>query len=280
MRFIIIALSAVLVAISTMLPAQEFPEYDNLFVNDLAEILSPQTEQTLAAELSALKEKTGVEMTVLTLKRRALHTPDLTLEAFATQLFDQWGIGDKDRNDGILVMVLRQDREMRIELGAGYGRDWDRAAQQVIDRSFLPAFKAYDYEKGVLDGARDVIDTIALPFHEGAEAPAGDNSGALWGIGIFGGIGALILGGMRLPHWRAARRVCPSCGQRGMSLARRTLSPATYSTTGTGEQTYTCKHCAHSETSTYTISRKTRSRSSSGGFGGGRSGGGGASGRW
>lgn len=281
MRILFSILWVVLVAFSTPVAAQNFPEYDNVFVNDHAGILSPETIGKLKAELEALSAETGIELTVLTLKRRELHAPEMSLEDFATALFDTWGIGDKSRNDGILVMVLRQDREMRIELGAGYGRAWDSAAQTVIDRSFLPAFKSYDYDKGVLEGTRDVIDTIALPFSQGAEAPKGDSSGLWWGLGIFGGIGALVFGGLRLPHWRAARRVCPSCGQRGMSLSRRTLNAATYASTGTGEQTFACKHCDHAETSTYTISRRTRSKSGgSGGFGGGRSGGGGASGRW
>ncbi len=281
MRFIFSLLSVVLVSLSTPISAQIFPTFDNIYVNDHAEILSPEIEATLTQEIQALREDTGVELTVLTLKRRGLYTKDLDLEAFATALFNDWGIGDKTRNDGILVMVLRQDREMRIELGAGFAPDWDVAAQSVIDRSFLPAFKAYDYEKGVLEGTRDVIQTIARPFAEGAQAPGRDNSGLYWFTGLFGGIGALIFGGMRLPYWRAARRLCPSCGERGMTLVRRVLNAATTTSTGTGEQTFACKHCNHAETSSYTIARRSRSKSGiSVGFGGGRSGGGGASGRW
>lgn len=281
MRILFSILSAVLIAISAAANAQNYPAYQNIFVNDYAGLLSEGAEATLKSELEALREETGVELTVLTLQRRDLFTgSDVSIEEFATGLFNHWGIGDADRNDGILVLVLQKDREMRIELGKGYGRSWDGAAQRVIDRSFLPAFKAVDYEKGILDGTRDVIATIAQPFIQGETPPKGGDSGPWLGIGIFGTMAALMFGGASLPYLRAARRTCPSCGQRGMRLTRRTVQAATRTATGIGEQTYACKHCDHSDTSSYTIARRSRSRSSSSSFGGGSSGGGGASGRW
>ena len=57
-------------------------------------------------------------MTIITLESQAPYAPDETLEEFATNLFNNWGIGDAARNDGILVLVLPDDRAMRIELGA------------------------------------------------------------------------------------------------------------------------------------------------------------------
>ena len=59
-------------------------------------------------------------MKIITLESQAPYAPDETLEEFATNLFNDSGIGDATRNDGILVLVLPDDRAMRIERGAGY----------------------------------------------------------------------------------------------------------------------------------------------------------------
>jgi uncharacterized protein len=81
-------------------------------------------------------------LTVVTLKSQKPYAPGETLEDFATNLFDDWGIGDATRNDGILVLVLPNDRAMRIELGAGYDASWNNEAGRLIDRSYLPSFSS------------------------------------------------------------------------------------------------------------------------------------------
>ena len=126
--------------ISTLALAQTFPEYERITVNDYAGLMDEAAETEIHDRLNDLRQSTGIEMTVLTIRTQADHMPDQTVEEFATALFNHWGIGDANRNDGILVLVIRDDRAMRIELGAGFERDWDRTAATVIDRSFLPAF--------------------------------------------------------------------------------------------------------------------------------------------
>ncbi|MCB1343157.1 MAG: TPM domain-containing protein [Pseudooceanicola sp.] len=269
--------------------AQTFPAYKDIFVNDEAGILSDAAEADLRSDLEDLRSRTGIEMTVLTLKSQRNYAPTLTMENFATQLFNTWGVGAVNRNDGILVLVLRQDRAMRIELGKGYARDWQKQAEAVIDRSFLPAFKTYDYEGGIKTGVTDAIHTIALPFHEGKPAPAsgGDASG-LWIAGaVFGGIAALI-GSVFLSGPILARfRKCEACGKAGVTASREVLRSATTYSEGEGRRTLSCPHCGHVVSSLYTISMISETNDSSSGssgsdssFGGGSSDGGGASGRW
>lgn len=258
--------------------AQTYPDYTSTTVNDFADLLDDEQETAVSAQLEALRDETGIEMTVATLSLRAFHDPEASLEQFATNLFNKWGVGDKDRNDGILVLILRNDREIRIELGAGYGRAWDRAAATVIDRSFLPAFRDDNYAKGIADGVTDAIATIAQPFHKGEAAPA-SKSGFGKALALFAGFGVLFSSMFWLPRLKARFATCPSCGKRGLRLKNRVIQAATKTSTGQGERTTTCASCGHAQTSTYTISRK-RSSSGSSSFGGGRSGGGGASGKW
>ena len=282
-------LATLLSFLAAPLSAQDkWPEHKDLYVNDEAGILSDEVEATLRARLAELKQDTGIEMTVLTLKTQRTYAPKQTLEEFATGLFNHWGIGDKTRNDGILVLVIRQDRAMRLELGAGYARDWQGQAEAVIDRSFLPAFKTYDYEGGITTGVTDVIATIAQPFHEGKPSPTskGDASG-LWLVGaVFGGIVAIIGSFFAIGAIRNRFRKCESCGKTGVTVLREVLTEATTLQEGQGRRTLTCPHCGHVASSLYTIAMITQrdesssSSSSDSNFGGGSSDGGGASGRW
>lgn len=261
---------------STAALAQSYPEYESTTVNDFAGIIGADVEAQIAQQLETLHDETGVEMTVVTLSRQDMFAPGLTLEEFATGLFNAWGVGDKTTNDGVMILVLHGDRAMRIELGKAYGRDWDRAAAKVIDRSFLPAFKEDRYQDGIAAGVTDTIDTIVMPHRSGAEAPS-DNSGDSWIRAIV----VAVLAGLGLMFFKdklVAFKKCPECGTRHLSRTRKVLHPATKTATGDGEMTTVCSNCSYRSVMPYTISRRSSSSRSS--FGGGSSGGGGASGRW
>ena len=220
----------------------------------------------------------GIEFAVLTLRSQAPYAAGQSLEDFATGLFNHWGIGDATRNDGILVLVLSEDRAMRIELGAGFARDWDRVSQNVVNRSFLPAFETGDYASGISDGVEDVIASIALPFSEGSDAPSADGELPPW-MAFVAILGALLIVARRFLGDLLTRfQRCPNCGSRALSRVRTTLRRPTRTSQGSGEVTTRCSQCSYRDVRSYTISRL--SSSSSSGFGGGRSGGGGASGRW
>jgi len=72
---------------------QTYPTYENTTVNDYAHVIPSDIEATIAAQLSALKAETGVEMTLLTLESKRPYAPNQSLEEFATGLFNNWGIG-------------------------------------------------------------------------------------------------------------------------------------------------------------------------------------------
>lgn len=257
---------------------QTWPEYETTYINDYADIIDAKTEARLVRELKTLHEDTGVEATVLTLYSRQAYGKDLSLEAFATGLFSHWGIGDAQRNDGILVYVSPFDRNMRVELGSGYPRGYDRVASNIIDDFFTPAFKAENYAKGIEDGTIAVISQIARPFHAGDAPPSSGPSDKTLIVGILAAIGALIAGFVVM---RRNRR-CPQCGQRGgLKSQRKTLKKATRTRKGQGERRTTCRYCDYTAITAYTIATTSSASSSSGGsFGGGSSSGGGASGSW
>jgi uncharacterized protein len=254
--------------------SEGWPDWQRTTVTDMADLMDPATEARVVAQLDALKARTGIEFAVLTLDRQADWQPDLTLEQFATALFNRWGIGNASRNDGILVMVLREDRAMRIELGAGYDRYWDRTAETVVDDHFLPDFRRDNFAAGIEKGVAETIRAIAEPF--AAKAPPPDDAPDVWWLMMMAGMLAFILRrwlGDRIRAWQR----CPQCGHRGLRIQRRTITAASRSGAGTGERTTTCPNCDWTGRDSFVIPRRS---SSSGGFGGGRSGGGGASGRF
>lgn len=269
-------LIAVFLLSTTPVFAQTFPAYQSLTVNDYADVLTDTDEATLSRQLLGLKRDTGVEMTVLTLDSQSDYAPNMTFEAFATGLFNKWGIGDAQRNDGVLILVISGDRVIRIELGAAFQRDWDTVAQDVMNDHFLPSLREDKFAQGIKDGTTATIDKIVMPFLDGDE-PAKNKQGP-WIFGLFAAVIALSKGRGFLGDQFARFRTCPQCGQRGLRQSRRTVIPASTASSGSGVRQVHCMHCDFKEEHAYIVPHI--SKSSRGGFGGGRSGGGGASGRF
>jgi uncharacterized protein len=257
--------------------AQPLPEPISPYVNDLAGLLDANDMTEVRGMLAALKYDTGIQMTVLTLDSQAPYGPNQSLESFATDLFNDWGIGDAKRNDGILILVLPDDRAMRIELGAGYDQTWNDEAGRVIDRSFLPSFRSDKYARGIKDGVSDTIATLARPFAKGQPAPKSSNDTWLIILAFLAVIGVAFR--RWIGDFGAKLRRCPTCGRRGgLHISRQVNIRPSPTANGSSQKTTRCKNCDYHDRFVYPVSYS--SSSGKNGFGGGRSGGGGASGRW
>lgn len=275
-----------LLVLVLMLPfaalAQDLPVHQNLHVNDYADLLDPAAEARLTADLADLRATSGVEATVLTLADYTAHGPYEQIEPFATALFNAWGIGDATRNDGILILVARDNRAMRVELGAGYHQGYDVTAQDIVTSDFLPDFRDGSYQAGIERGTAAVIARIARPHAAGRPAPEPADSGSPLDFLAVPFIALVVL-------WIATRRwlgdalvrlrPCPACGRRGLRRSREVTRAATRTDSGAGVATTICVNCDYRDERGYSIARRGSS-SSKGSFGGGRSSGGGASGRW
>ncbi len=142
--------------------APKFPTLSGRVVDD-AQLLSPETERRLDGELAQLEAKTGRQLVVATL-------PDLQgyeIEEYGYQLGRAWGIGDKDKDDGALLIVAPKERKVRIEVG--YGLEpvlTDALSSVIIQRQIIPAFKAGNMEDGVVAGAEALIRQLSLPEDE------------------------------------------------------------------------------------------------------------------
>ncbi len=116
------------------------------FVNDFANIIPDEREVGIEGTLRNYEAKTSIEIAVIT-------TPSLegkVIEDYAHSLFQQWGVGKRGANNGILVVIAPNEREYRVEVGSGLEGDLTDADTSIIAReSLVTAFKASDYAGGV-----------------------------------------------------------------------------------------------------------------------------------
>ncbi|MFH0023358.1 TPM domain-containing protein [Pseudomonas fluorescens] len=123
-------------------------------VVDQAQMLEPSLRAQLSQQLQAHEQATGEQLVVVTL-------PDLqgtTIEDFGVQLGRHWGIGQKDKNNGALLIVARDERKLRIEVGYGLeDRLTDAQASVIIHQVITPAFKAGNFSKGISDGVAAML---------------------------------------------------------------------------------------------------------------------------
>ena len=130
-------------------------QVNNGWVTDMADLLSPEAEAKLNRTISDLEAKNGTEIAVITV---AETKPYANPKEFATKLFNYWGIGKKEKNNGILLLVSQGDR--RVEIETGYGivpiLSNDRV-QEIIDREIIPKFKQGKFETGIINGTNFLI---------------------------------------------------------------------------------------------------------------------------
>jgi uncharacterized protein len=140
-----------------------YPKPDTGYVTDLADMLSREEEERIEQWLWRAEEEKGVEIAVVTINSLQDYpgTANDSIESFATELFNRYGIGNLPKNDGVLLLISRRDRKMRIELGKGWGRDRDAAAAGIIARGIKPQFKAERYGDGITAGVRGILADFA-----------------------------------------------------------------------------------------------------------------------
>ena len=127
-------------------------------VNDFAGVMDSGTASQLENALRDVKAKTGAEIAVVTVSDMG----GIDESTYAVELMKEWGIGSKERNDGILLLAAVKERRLRIEVG--YGLEHvitDATAGQIRDRYIVPYLKQNDYNSGLTQGALVVASLIA-----------------------------------------------------------------------------------------------------------------------
>ncbi|NBF04327.1 YgcG family protein, partial [Pseudomonas sp. Fl5BN2] len=162
-------------------------------VIDLSATLDAVEQQRIEQKLAALEQRRGAQIAVMLVPNLG----EQNIETLSNQLFRAWKLGRKGINDGILLLVAKNDRQVRIEVG--YGLEslvTDLLAGQIIARDLTPAFRQGDYAGGIeraLDDLIVLVDGGQLPEPVSAPLTVPPEAYALLLAFIFGSVAGVML---------------------------------------------------------------------------------------
>jgi uncharacterized protein len=174
--------------------AQEiaFPQLTGRVVDE-ANLLSAPARADLEAKLASLEAKTSDQLVVVTLRSLG----GRTIEDYGYRLGRAWGIGQKDKNNGVLLIVAPNERKVRIEVGYGLeGTLPDAIASLIVQNSILPRFRANDYPGGIARGVDDIIKVLSGDAEEWKrQAPAKRTTTTKEAVGLLGIVAPFLFSG-------------------------------------------------------------------------------------
>jgi uncharacterized protein len=126
-------------------------------VNDLADLIHPSTEQQLETALAQLEKSDSTQVVILTI-------PSLdgeVLEEYSMRVVEQWRIGQGEVDNGVLLLVSKNDRKIRIEVGYGLeGKLTDLTAGRIIRNVMVPQFKMGQFDQGIIQGVSAIVAVV------------------------------------------------------------------------------------------------------------------------
>jgi len=167
-------------------------------VYDFAGVFQPAQKAELENFLSGVEQKTTAEIAVVAL--RSLEGGEIN--DFANRLFAKWGIGKKDKDNGLLLLAAIEDRKVRIEVGYGLeGALPDAKTGRILDEYVIPEFKQQKYAEGLIAGAVALAGDVAreagveleVPMEMQPQATGQNPVVGLLVFGIFAGLIALLV---------------------------------------------------------------------------------------
>lgn len=165
MRQLITIIGILISLLSSAMTVDEVPNVHvasrDRYVSNPSGVLAPATVNSLDAAIASLWRQSSVEMAVVAVDNV---DPSMTPDEFATALFEKWGIGKSDKDNGILILISRDDRAVRIRTGYGLeGAVPDIIAGRIIRDKMLPYFREGDYDRGTQAGVAALSEVILDP---------------------------------------------------------------------------------------------------------------------
>jgi uncharacterized protein len=168
------------------------------WVSDVANILSADTEAHLNKRISQLAANNGSEIAVVTVPDT---TPAITVKAYATELFNTWGIGKRGFDNGVLFLVAVKELRIEIETGRGISPYIsDRQVKQITEDLITPEFKRQNYDRGIINGVEEIAGRLEkINFYPFPFAPIYSSIGL---VGIAIAISGVILIVIKIREYR------------------------------------------------------------------------------
>lgn len=281
----------------------DYPDYTG-YVNDYTGLLSSDWKEKIEQLCDRVESDTGAEIAVAIVPT----LQGVTQEEYAVELFEKWGIGKADEDNGVLLLLSPEGevgkRPLRIEVGYGLeGAITDIEAGRIID-SMGPVLRE-DFGEGVYYGVSGIANEIYeeygyTTFIETAEAPVSSGGFMDFFSNSFCFFCCVPVFLISFIVWLVnyiKKHKCPKCRKIKLKIKRTVIQQPTYTKEGKALEERTCSYCGYHDQRIVDIPKKKRTGSggffiggsggsfsggggSFGGFGGGSSGGGGASGGW
>jgi uncharacterized protein len=177
--------------------AQTIPSKPTGYINDFTQTLSPETKQQLETELSGFQASTTNQIAVAIVQ----NLDGDYIENYAVKLFANWGIGTETKDNGVLLVIALDERELRIEVGYGLeGALPDSLAQKIIDNDIVPYLKTGDYNAAVISGVR-AIQAATQGEYTADASPLSNTVNMNW---LFKNAEMLFFAGIVIFQWLAA----------------------------------------------------------------------------
>lgn len=139
---------------------------ENFYVNDFADVISDDAESEMFSKAVALNQKTTAQVVVITV----LSLDGEEISDYALQLGREWGVGDKEKNNGVVILLSTEDREIDIEVGYGLeGALTDSKTGRIIDYYGLEYLKQDDFSNGLLNISNALINEVYIEYGIDAE---------------------------------------------------------------------------------------------------------------
>ena len=134
--------------------AYSSPNSPEGFINDFANMIGATAKQALEQKLVQFEKDTSNEISIVTINSLAGDT----IENFAVKLFEEWKIGKDSKDNGILLLISKEDKKMKIEIGYGLeGALTDTQSYWIIQNIMRPAFQTGDYDGGISSAVDKII---------------------------------------------------------------------------------------------------------------------------
>jgi uncharacterized protein len=148
--------------------AANFPALTGRIV-DQANVIPAATRNAIEPKLADLEAKSGIQLVVATVASLGGEE----IEPYANALFRTWKLGEKTKNNGVLLLVAPKERKVRIEVGYGLeGTLTDALSKVIIANAIAPRFKAGDFGDGVSRGVDDIITVLTTDASEWQQRPS------------------------------------------------------------------------------------------------------------
>ena len=138
-------------------------------VVDQANVIPAETRSTIEPKLVDLETRSGIQLVVATV----ISLEGREIESYANELFRGWKLGEKTKNNGVLLLVAPNERRVRIEVGYGLeGTLTDALTKVIITNAVAPRFKTGDFGGGISRGVDDIIAVLTTDASEWQKRPS------------------------------------------------------------------------------------------------------------